>query len=179
MSEATPETPAPEAQEAETTQEAQPEGTPQEQPESQAETDPEPAWDPERAKEKIRKINSENKALRERATKAEEKAASVDDLQQQTSALGSENLRLKVGYELGLPLNLVNRLQGSTREELVADAEALVELVSPAKPAPTPGRPVPALKPGATAEDITPAVDDSYPADFLPRRMRERASGTP
>lgn len=160
MSEQTPETTAPEAPEAE--QEQTQEST-QEQAtaaESQEESEQEQAWDPERAREKIRRINSENRALRERATEAEKKAETVPELQQQNTTLGSENLRLRVGYELGLPYNLALRLQGSTREEMVADAEALVALVAPtAKPAPATGTPVAALKPGATPEH-TQSEDD-------------------
>lgn len=144
--------------------------SPQEEQESDG---AESTWNPDRAKEKIRKINSENRALRERANKAEEKAASVDDLQSQNSTLGVENLRLKVGYELGLPLNLATRLQGSTRDEMVADAESLVDLIAPNKPAPSSGRPTPALRPGATAEPIEPPRDDSYPAHWLPQPRQQ------
>jgi hypothetical protein len=163
----TPETPAPvaeeQAQEANTN-----EDTPQEE---RSESD----WDPERAKEKIRKINSENRALRERAASAEKKASTAEELQTQNQTLGSENLRLRVGYELGLPLNLAVRLQGNTREELVADAEQLVALISPTtKPAPPSSRPIEQLRPGATPTDQQPVEQDNYPADFLPRRMRER-----
>ena len=100
---------------------------------SQEETDKDEAWDPERARRKIGKVNSENKALRERATKAEKKAETVDDLQKQNGTLGSENLRLRVGYELGLPMSLALRLQGETREQMLEDAQQLVELVAPAK----------------------------------------------
>lgn len=109
--------------------------TPDESTESpeDATDDKDEAWDPERAKRKIGKVNSENKALRERATKAEKKAESVDDLQQQTQTLGSENLRLRVGYELGLPMSLALRLQGETREQMLEDAQQLVELVAPTK----------------------------------------------
>lgn len=109
--------------------------TPDESTESpeDATDDKDESWDPERAKRKIGKVNSENKALRERATKAEKKAESVDDLQQQTQTLGSENLRLRVGYELGLPMSLALRLQGETREQMLEDAQQLVELVAPTK----------------------------------------------
>jgi hypothetical protein len=62
-----------------TPEEAEDQNPTAEQPESQ-EDDGDEAWDPERAKRKIGKVNSENRALRERATKAEQKAASVDDL---------------------------------------------------------------------------------------------------
>ena len=110
---------APEAPEADEQESTQDEAT-----DSPEETDKDDAWDPERAKRKIGKVNSENKALRERATKAEKKAESVDELQTQTQTLGSENLRLRVGYELGLPMSLALRLQGGTREEMLEDAKA-------------------------------------------------------
>ena len=100
---------------------------------SPEETDKEEAWDPERARRKIGKVNSENKALRERAATAEKKAANVDDLTQENGGLKATVLQLEVGYELGLPLAIAKRLQGSNREEMLADAEALVDLVSPAK----------------------------------------------
>lgn len=174
MAETTTETPAPEAPEA-TQEQQQPAETPA--PETPREDSPEEperdVWDPERAREKIRKINSENRTLRERATKAEEKAASADELQQQKAALELQNLRMAVGYELGLPLNLATRLQGSNRDEMVADAETLIAFVAPAeKPAPTTGRPAPALKPGATPEVVTPPEDDSYPSHWLPQRQQ-------
>ena len=175
MSESTTEAPttadAPEAPQE--TEQPTPAAEPEQADESPSEETAESAWDPERAKAKIRKINSENKQLRERATQAEARAANAGDLEQRNAALEAEALKLRVGYELGLPITLATRLQGATREEMIADAEALVEIVSP-KGAPTPARPVETLKPGATPTE-TPAVpQDAYPADFLPRRMRER-----
>lgn len=164
MTEQTPETPAPEAPEAaEQTQVEAPVQPDDNSPEEQSE-----AWDPERAKEKIRRINSENKQLRERAAQAEKQVESLPDLQRQTETLGSENLRLKVGYELGLPMNLAVRLQGSTRDELVTDAQSLVELVAPTKPALTSGRPVADLKPGATPEAYQNEDDANYARLFGP-----------
>jgi hypothetical protein len=120
--------------------------------------DADSAWDPERAKRKISKVNSENKALRERATKAEQKAASVDDLTRQNGDLSVANLRLEVGYELGLPLTIAKRLQGTTREEMLADAEALVELVAPTK-RPTTQKPTEALR-GGLQPDAEPEETD-------------------
>lgn len=106
---------------------------PQESPEDESGE----AWDPERALRKIGKVNSENKTLRERAASAEKKAASVDDLTRERDGLSLTNLRLDVGYDLGLPKSLAMRLQGNTREEMLTDAEALVELVAPTKPSAT------------------------------------------
>jgi len=124
-------------------------------PEAVAEESPEDdkdeAWDPERAKRKIGKVNSENKALRERATTAEKKAATADELAQENGGLKATVLQLEIGYELGLPLAIAKRLQGSTREEMLADAEALVELVAPTKRPPT-NRPTETLRGGGQPE---------------------------
>ena len=118
-----------EATETEAEEQQNPTDAEQESPED----DRDAAWDPERAKRKISKVNSENRALRERATAAEQKAASVDDLTKENGGLKATVLQLEVGYELGLPLAIAKRLQGSTREEMLADAEALVDLVAPTR----------------------------------------------
>jgi len=162
MSETPPESPAPEQD-----QPDQPEHKPAEQPEqpdkpdSPEETDDggkDDGWDPERAKAKIRKVNSENKALRERATAAEKKAEGVDEKDRRITDLGSENLRLRVGYELGLPIDMVDRLRGETKEELVADAEKLVELIAPTK-RPTTRKPSEALRGGTQPEQEPEETD--------------------
>lgn len=148
-------------QEAETL-EVEEEQNPAPEAEESQEDDRSDAWDPERARRKIAKVNSENRTLRERATKAEQKASSVDDL---TAA----NLRLEVGYELGLPLAIAKRLQGSTREEMLADAETLVELVSPAKRPPSTTRPAERLR-GGGEPDEAPEPDLHKIAADIPRR---------
>lgn len=132
----------------ETTDETQ---NPTAEAEESQEDDRDEAWDPERARRKIGKVNSENKALRERATAAEKKAASVDELTQENGGLKATVLQLEVGYELGLPLAIAKRLQGATREEMLADAEALVDLVAPAKRPPT-NRPTETLRGGGQPE---------------------------
>lgn len=119
----------------------------------------EAAWDPERAKRKISKVNSENKALRERATTAEKKAEGVDELQQQNGTLGAENLRLRVGYELGLPLEIAMRLQGDDRDAMVKDAEKLVELIAPTR-RPSTRKPLEALR-GGLEPDKEPEETDT------------------
>lgn len=120
--------------------------------------DKDEAWDPERARRKIGKVNSENKALRERVTKAEEKVAGVDELTTENGGLKATVLQLEVGYELGLPLAIAKRLQGSNREEMLADAEALVELVAPAKK-PATRRPAENLRGGGAPEEATEETD--------------------
>ncbi|AHI04378.1 hypothetical protein CFAL_12020 (plasmid) [Corynebacterium falsenii DSM 44353] len=62
---------------------------------------------------KNRKTNRENQKLRERATAAEHKLA-----------------QFMAAQETGLPADMALRLQGSTPEELKADAEKLKELFS-------------------------------------------------
>lgn len=59
---------------------------------------------------KVQKQNAENKKLRQRATDAESKV-----------------LRYEVASEMGLELRHAKRLVGSTREELVKDAEQLIK----------------------------------------------------
>lgn len=109
-------------------------------------------FDSTKALEKIRKLNSEAINLRKRAKDAEEKAAGADQSTQQAQALAAENLRLKVGLKHGLPEAIIDRLKGENEEELLADAEQLLALLSPK--APPSNRPRIALKGGAdpTAE---------------------------
>jgi len=49
----------------------------------------------------------------------------------QVPTLSSENLRLRVALDKGLSPELINRLQGSTREELEADADTLLGMLAP------------------------------------------------
>lgn len=109
-------------------------------------------WDRERAMRKIRKSNQEAKSQRERAKAAEEKAKRAGDFEKRALDAEARLLRLEVGADVGLPVSLASRLQGSTKEELLADAEELMKLVAPSKPS---GKPKPNLKGGAK-----PSEDD-------------------
>jgi hypothetical protein len=115
------------------------------------EADEEKAWDPNRAKEKIRKLNSEAENLRKRLNEAP-KADDVQAKDSKISELTNHTLRLEIGYELGLPLAVAKRLQGSTRDELIADAEELVEQFTPKTPPSS--KPSPRLRGGGS-----PAVE--------------------
>lgn len=128
-----------------------------EAPEAEVETDStdEDAFDPERAREKIRKINSENQNLRKRATEAEAKAKDADGKGERVTTLEAENLRLRIGVKHGLPEALVKRLSGSTEEEILKDAEELMELFGSKKP-PT-DQPRPKFRGGG---DPTQPVDE-------------------
>lgn len=151
----------------------------QEMPEPDTDAAPEateddgPDWrkdfDPDRAAERIRKIQSENKNLRNRAKEAEEKAKGADTLTKENGSLAAENLRLTIGYELGLPLALAKRLNGSTRDELLADADELVKIAGAGRPSTT-RKPVEALRGGGEPE----AEPEERDLDKLAGRMFRR-----
>ena len=115
----------------------------------------EPDWrsnfDADKAADRIRKLQSEAKNLRTRAKEAEEKAKGADEKDTRIAALEATNLQYEVGYDLGLPKELVSRLRGSTRDELIEDAKSLLELVkTPATRATR--KPVEALRGGGEPE---------------------------
>lgn len=114
---------APEATE-ETTTEVQPDA-----PEAEGEDE---AWDPERAKRKIAKLNSEAAGLRKRVNEAP-KADDIAAKDKRIGDLETATLRYEVAFDLGLPKEIASRLMGSTKEEMTADAEKLLELIAPAK----------------------------------------------
>jgi hypothetical protein len=69
----------------------------------------------EAAEAEIRAVRDEAQRHAEELAKAQTKAARAD--------------RLEVAFSKGLPLDLVDRLQGSTMDELSADADVLLALV--------------------------------------------------
>lgn len=111
------------------TPEVDPEAT-EEEPEQVEE------FNPDKAREKIRKLNSEAAGLRKRAKEAEEKANGAEDTSKRVTALEAENMRLKVAVKLGgqLPDDLIERLRGDTEEELLEDAEKLLSHFAAKKP---------------------------------------------
>lgn len=144
---------------------------PGETPQEGADTEPgdEPdegeTFDSARALDKIKKLNSEAANLRKRAKEAEEKASGADQSSQKVTALEADVLRLRVGLKHGLPEKVIDRLRGSTEEELLADAQALLESFSPARP--PSNRPVERLRGGG---DPTAQPDESN-LDKLGERM--------
>ena len=106
---------------------------PTEEPEDPADPEDE-GFDSEKAREKIRKINSENRNLRKRAADAEAKAQGADDKDKTITAQEAEITRLRVAVKHGLPEALVKRLTGTTEEEILQDAEELMELFGSKKP---------------------------------------------
>lgn len=70
----------------------------------------------------------------EAATKSdiERVSGERDSFKTQADQAGAENLRLRVALEKGLPRQLIDRLQGGTKEEMESDADELLKLVGPA-----------------------------------------------
>lgn len=103
--------------------------------EEQDDSDADESFDAREALKKIRKQNSELKSLRARAKEAEQKAnQSTEEKDRELSMLRAELLRTKVGAKTGLPEQIVERLKGDTEEEMLADAESFLEVVSPKRP---------------------------------------------
>lgn len=115
-----------------------------------ANDDKDDAWDPERAKRKIAKLNSEAANLRKRVNEAP-KAEDVKAKDARISELERNNLRFDVAFDLGLPKQIAMRLQGNTREEMLEDAQQLVDLIAPTK-RPTQQKPTEALRGGIEPE---------------------------
>jgi hypothetical protein len=155
MSETPPETPAPEQESPEPT--AEPEQSDQDTQEESGDDDSGEKWDAEKAKRQVRKLTSENRALRERANKAP-KPEDVQAKEQRITELERTTLRYEVGYDLGLPKALAKRLQGNTREEMLADAEELLEQVAPSK-RPSTRKPAEQLR-GGLQPDTEPEETD-------------------
>jgi predicted RNase H-like HicB family nuclease len=155
MSETPSETPAPEQESPEPTTE--PEQPDQDTQEESGDDDSGEKWDVEKAKRQVRKLTSENRALRERANKAP-KAEDVQAKDQRISELEAANLRYDVGYELGLPKAVAKRLQGNTREEMLADAEELIEQFAPTR-RPSTRKPAEALRGGTQPEQEPEETD--------------------
>lgn len=119
----------------------------------ESQEDEQEPFDKDRAMRKIQKLNSEARNLRERAQEADKKAENADELTKTNEEQASKILRLEVALKHGLPASLVGRLNGSTEEELLADAEELMGLfVAKEPPSQSPKRKT-ALRTPASAED--------------------------
>lgn len=130
----TPEVEETEAAELEVTEETDAEVDSQE--ESQEADDWRKGFDPDKAMERIKKLQSENKNLRTRAKSAEEKADGAEEKDSRIASLEKELLRERVARKLNLPDALIDRLRGDTEDDLLDDAQKLIGLVSGGKPKP-------------------------------------------
>lgn len=124
-------------------------------------------FDAAKALEKIKKLNSENSNLRKRAKEAEDKAKGADGSSERIKALEAENLRYRVGVKNGLPDWLIDRLKGDTEEEILADAEKLLQNLNAGKG--TSRKPAEKLRGGG---DPTDEPDESDPAKLAAKVRR-------
>jgi hypothetical protein len=98
---------------------------------------PEDAKDKDAVKAALQRERDNYKAAKARAKELEDKLKErdlpleqkVEEAQRTAAAAELKSLRYEVAAEQGVDLSLANRLTGTTREELVADAETLKQLV--------------------------------------------------
>jgi outer membrane biosynthesis protein TonB len=144
-----------------------------EEPDEKPEEKPSPEDElPEWAQKERTQLRAEAANYRTRLREAEQKLtdaktpeeveAAVAELREQNAALERSILVRDVASEFSLPKALADRLVGSTKEELEADAKELAKLV-PAVEDPAPGR---------VEGGLTPLTDE---ADELPNDPRELA----
>lgn len=91
---------------------------------------------------------TEAQKLTEAKTAAEQRAASAEQ----------QLLRFKVAAEKNLPANLAARLQGSTEEEMAADADSLLELLGTRQQRQTPSYDGGVRKPAAAPTDMNALI---------------------
>lgn len=82
---------------------------------------------------------------------AAEHDKTVSDLNSKIAGYETINLRTKIAYQKGLPIDLADRLVGDDEESITADADRLVSFIKPNEP------PVPPLK---DVEDNTGSTKD-------------------
>jgi len=95
---------------------------------------------------------------------ANKRGTEMEKAKSELQAMQVRILRQEVAQAAELPLSLADRLQGTTREELEADAQALKKLVPPTPPE-TPGVP-PGPKKGA---DNSQELDDARKKELRQR----------
>lgn len=86
--------------------------------------------------------------------------------QQEAATYRGQALRMKVATEKGVPAALVGRLQGSTEEELAADADALLAAFPQTAPVQPAGQraPIEALRPGSLPNTPEPTLAEHIAA---------------
>lgn len=95
------------------------------------------------AEEKLRQIEEANLSALEKAQKR------TAELEEQLSAIQVESWRQAAAAKAKLPTELVNRIQGSTAEEMEADAAELAKLLPTAMPK------IPGIQPTAPGQNAT------------------------
>lgn len=146
---------------------------------------PDEPFDADRAKAKIEKANREAAALRARLKEAEPLVAKARELEEaqktaeqraaealaaaekRAATAEAELIRAQVAAEKGLTAAQAKRLVGTTRDELLADADEFLSLMPPAQPAQPAAAsrtPVEALRPGALPNPGPLSLDEQIAA---------------
>ena len=103
-------------------------------PEATATDTPDDTFDAARALEKIRKVNAEAKAMRDRAKAAEDKVATLEASATETAKLREQLMRAEVALELGLPATLAKRARQGARARAMASKGALTSRTACPRP---------------------------------------------
>lgn len=85
-------------------------------------------FDRERVLRKLKKLNSENRNLRQAKKDAEDQAKTVGDKSEQVKALEAANARYETLAENDLPLKLAKWISATDSEEILEQAEELLSL---------------------------------------------------
>lgn len=101
-------------------------------------------FDAKRARTLITRLRNERNKARDEAKAAKDNP--------ETPKLQGENLRLRVALRVGLDEDLADRLRGSTEDELLEDAQKLVDRLSPAEKKLEDRTPKPRLRGGSTPD---------------------------
>lgn len=91
-------------------------------------------FDRDRVRAKLRKLNSENRNLRQAKKDAEEKAAESEGKTEQVQALEAKNARYETLAEHDLPLKLAKFISATEPDEILEQAEELLSLGSSKAP---------------------------------------------
>lgn len=110
----------------------------------------------------LKKANKEAETSRLRLKEFEDRDLSelqkaqrdAADAKERLAQFEQTTLRQRVALEKGLPASLVGRLQGSTEEEMAADADTLMALLGKTQSTPRPD-------PGQGPRPSTPAADEA------------------
>ena len=95
---------------------------------------------------------------------------SHSELERQLAEQVAKSDRLEIAAEFNVPAAQVKLLTGGSREELVEQAEAIMELVQSVESRPPSRRSVEGLAPGAVKRSEVP---DEYPAAWRPKGLRD------
>ena len=148
---------------------------------------PDEPFDPQRAMAKIHETNREAASLRERlkaaeAALAEHQDAGKSEVQKaierataaeaQVAELQAAQLRTQAAVAAGLPPEAAAHIQGTTAEEITANATALAGLLAPA-PQQTPASPAPMSRP--VARPVAGSADPTQePLELDPAKLAEQ-----